>query len=285
MATRNGTETGKMPVVTLLHEYAFPWGSDGWRGAVWAASQRLTLIPVVSTSSGLVVTVEDRAKWLREQGWLPDRAIVTTPVFSNLPEPRTPAPPPQGFGSLRIGMFGYPTSSVSLIAEAMALVAATGITAELSLLGAPGPNTSVSEAWQRAGTAAGLGEALGFTGVLDQEALADEIERCDILIFDDGEGGGPSSRKATLAAMLASGRPVVAVDGPKTWSTLAQDGSVWLVAHEPTELKDALVQLANDSVRRNELGARSRAFYQHHQARAVVATQVLQLLRDCSHLA
>ena len=271
-----------LPVVTVLHEYAYPWGRNGWRGALWAASQRLALVPVVATSSGLVVTVEERVEWLRQRCWLPRRAAVMTPVFSTLAE--SLAPSTRGFGSVRIGMFGYPTSSASLITEAMALFRTAGITAELSLLGSPGPNTAVGETWRRAGTAACLGDSMRFTGVLEKEALASEIGLCDILIFDDGDGDGPTSRKTTVAAGLASGRPVVAVDGPKTWSTLAQDGSVWLVAREPTALKSALLQLANDSSRREALGARGRAFYQCHQAPAVIVPKVVELLRECSHL-
>src|SRR5579862_7724478 len=115
----------KLPIVTVLHEYAYPWGSNSWRGAVWAASQRLALMPLVRASSGLVVTVEERAAWLRERCWLPRRATLITPVFSTLPETATSSS--RRIGSIRVGMFGYPMSSAQLITEAMALVRATGI--------------------------------------------------------------------------------------------------------------------------------------------------------------
>jgi glycosyltransferase involved in cell wall biosynthesis len=183
---------------------------------------------------------------------------------------------------MRIGIFGYPAASASLIAAAMERVFAAGIAAELWLLGAPGPNSDAGEAWRQAGRLAGLGERLGFTGILAPEVLACEVGRCDILVFDDGDG--PSSRKTTLAAMLDSGRPVVAIDGPRTWSTLAQDGSVCLVPRQPAALADALLRLAHDASLRDELGARGRAFYQRHQARSVVAASVAKLLRECSHL-
>jgi hypothetical protein len=198
----------RVPVVTVLHEYAFPWGSNGWRGVVWAAAQRLALAAVVGASSGLVVTVDERAEWLGQRVWLPDRSTVITPVFSNLPEDLT-LPSPR-FGPMRIGMFGYPISSAPLITEAVAHARATGVAAELWLLGSPGPDTAVGEVWRQAGTTADLGGTMAFTGVLGPEALANELRRCDILFFDDG--AGPASRKGTLAAALASGRPVVAVD-------------------------------------------------------------------------
>ncbi len=269
------------PVVTVLHEYAFPWGRKGWQGAVWAASQRLVLPAIVGASSGLVVTVEERAAWLRQRAWLPHRATVVAPVFSNLPETFTPPVP--RLGSIRVGMFGYPTSSAQLITEAIESIRKTGIAAELWLLGAPGPNTGVGEAWRRAGDFAGLGEAMGFAGILRPEALASEVSRCDILVFDDVDG--QSSRKTTLAAALASGRPVVAIDGPDTWAMLVHDESVRLVGRQPAELAAVLLRLVSDSTERDDLGARGKAFYERHQARSVVAATVAGLLREQSILA
>ena len=34
----------KLPLVTLLHEFVYPWRRDGVRGAAWALSQRALLI-------------------------------------------------------------------------------------------------------------------------------------------------------------------------------------------------------------------------------------------------
>jgi len=268
----------RVPVVGVLHEFVFPWGRHGWKGTAWAASQRLALPAVVAVSSRLLVTVEDRAAWLREQRWLPCRPTTVVPVFSCLPESLVP-PIPQKSGPMRIGMLGYPKASARLITEAMEYVRATGISAELWLLGAPGQDTSAGEAWRRAGGAASIDEAMKFTGIVRPERLADEIAHCDILIFDDTFG--PSSRKTTLAAILVSGRPVVAIDGPSTWSLLAEAGAVRLVARNPRALGEALLQLANDDAKREELGARSRAFYERHQSRRVVAAAVLQLIWEC----
>jgi hypothetical protein len=225
--------------VTVLHEYALPWGKNGWRGVIQGAAQRFALPPVVSTSSALVVTTDERADWLRRRIWLPRRATAIAPVFSNLPDAFTV--PPQSAGPMRIGMFGYPPSSAPLIAGAMARLLSGGTAAELWLLGTPGPNTTVGEAWRQAGTGAGIGAALRFTGVLRPAALAGELSRCHILVFDDGDR--PSSRKGTLASALASGRPVVAVDGARTWSTLVRDGAIRLVTREPAALGDTLLSV------------------------------------------
>ena len=54
-----------------------------------------------------------------------------------------------------------------------------------------------------------------------------------------------------------------------------------LVARNPRALGDALFQLANDPASRDELGARSRAFYERYLSRDVVAAAVLQLLWNC----
>src|SRR5437763_2841129 len=37
----------RAPVILMLHELAYPWTHGGWRGKVWALTQRAMLVPVM----------------------------------------------------------------------------------------------------------------------------------------------------------------------------------------------------------------------------------------------
>ena len=82
-----------------------------------------------------------------------------------------------------------------------------------------------------AGREGRVGDALSFSGPLPAQDLSDELAACDLLLFADDPG--PSSRKGTLAASLASARPVIAIDGPQGWSELAEAGAVRVVPADP----------------------------------------------------
>src|SRR5262245_2104563 len=77
----------RIPLVTILHEFAYPWGRDGLRGATWAVTQRAELVEVMRASDALLTTTDFQADWLRSRPWLARRPIAVAPVFSNLPAP------------------------------------------------------------------------------------------------------------------------------------------------------------------------------------------------------
>ncbi|MGH9169503.1 MAG: hypothetical protein ACRD0Z_01285 [Acidimicrobiales bacterium] len=264
-----------VPVVTVLHELVYPWGHKGLTGTLWASSQRMALPAVVGVSAGLVVTVEERASWLQSRPYLPRRPVVTSPVFSNLPEVTVSR---RLNGDIRIGMFGYPGSSAKLVAAALSRILGGGQPAELLLLGSPGPGSPAAAEWESAGACSGTTGALRFSGVLPPEQLASEMAGCDMLLFHDGDG--PVSRKGTLAAALASGRPLVAVDGPHTWPALVAERAVRLVPPDAELLAAALIDLAGDARSREALGARGRSFYDRNQGIGVVASSIAAFIEE-----
>lgn len=73
-----------LPVVAILHEFAYDWGRRGWRGTLWALTQRIALAPIVRRSAALLVTTESRDRWLASKLWLPPRLTMVAPVFPNL---------------------------------------------------------------------------------------------------------------------------------------------------------------------------------------------------------
>ena len=74
-----------IPVVTVLHEFVYPWRHGGLRGKVWAITQRALLIDVMRSSTAVLLTTDFRARWLELRPWIPRRPTAVAPVFSNLP--------------------------------------------------------------------------------------------------------------------------------------------------------------------------------------------------------
>lgn len=255
------------PLVVVLHEYVFPWRRNGWRGALWGTTQRLALPAVTARSHALVVTVEDRARLLQANRWMPPKAIHALPVFSNLP-PR-PAGRSVVAGAPRIGVFGFPSSAAPLTMAAMSRLHEAMPLAELWLLGVPGADSPAGKIWLQSAQARGIATAVHFSGPLPPAELADELVRCDLCVFNNGSG--PSSRNGTLAALLAAGTAVVAVDGPNTWRALVEAEAVHLVPPHPSPLADALIQLLGDPSSRAALGDRGLRFYRSNQDRRVIA--------------
>jgi glycosyltransferase involved in cell wall biosynthesis len=270
----------RAPVIAVLHELAYPWRRGGWRGTAWALTQRALLFDVMRTSTAAIVTADFRSEWLGSRRWLPRRPLRVAPVFSNLPPPLpSPAalPRPDCTGRT-IGLFGYSYegAAVSLVLGALARLADRGIEARLMLLGAPGPTSQSGEAWLAAARAQGVAHALSFSGALPAQELSDALAACDVLLFADASG--PSSRKGTLAASLASGSPVVAVDGVRRWPELIQSEAVQIAAPASHALADAIGALLADEGLRKALGTRGEAFARERMGVARTAEVVMDLL-------
>jgi glycosyltransferase involved in cell wall biosynthesis len=307
-----------IPVVTVLHEYAYPWRHGDLRGKVWAITQRALLIDVIRSSAAALLTTDFRVRWLESRPWLPRQPAAFAPVFSNLPPPAggssaggssaggpsaggrsaglptTPSdplgsrldpshPPPDLEPSAHraqsvIGLFGYSYegAALSLVLDAIALLAKRGVAPRLVLLGAPGRTAAVAGTWRREARARGIEHALEFSDTLPAQDLSDALAACDLLLFVDA--AGPSSRKGTLAASLASGRPVLAIDGPRRWLELVWAEAAAVVEPTALALADAMDELLGDDAAREALGARGRAFAEERMGVARTAEAVRKLL-------
>lgn len=270
----------RLPLLAFMHELAFPWRLRGWRGRVWALSQRAVLIDALRSCDGAIVTTDQRAAWLASRRWLARRPLRMAPVFSNLPPPSPAARTARERERPRLGLFGYDyhPQSIALALDAAALLRERGGRVELALLGAPGPCSSLAESWRAAARARGLEDALSFAGPLPAQRLSDELASCDALLFADRPG--PASRKSTLAGSLASGRPVIATDGPQAWAELARSQALCLVPARAAALADALERLLERPERLEALGARGRAFAERRMGARYSAEVVAGLLRE-----
>jgi glycosyltransferase involved in cell wall biosynthesis len=248
----------RVPVITLLHEFVFPWTLAGLQGKLWAVSQRMRLIGVINASAAVAVTTQRRAEWVESRRWLARRRLAVVPVFSNLPA--ASAAPQRDLEHRVLGLFGYAygEATVQLVLDALHLLQERGLPVRLVLLGAPGARSASGERWLERAREHGVVEALWFSGTLSAQELSDRLAACEILLFADP--AGPTSRKTTLAASLASARPVVALDGPQRWNELIEDGAARVVAPTAQALAGALELLLGDEQQRASLGARGRDF-------------------------
>jgi glycosyltransferase involved in cell wall biosynthesis len=264
------------PLVGFLHEYAYPWRRGGLRGKAWALSQRAALTAVMRACAGAVVTDAERERWLDSRHWLARRPLAVAPVFSNLPAFDGTLAPAGG----QIGLFGYSHEGVrvEITLDALRLLQERGLEGRLLLLGAPGRRSAAGERWLAGADARQLAHPPSFSGVLPARELAGQLAGCEVLLCADRPG--PTSRKTTLAASLASGRPVVALDGRLTWPELVRAGAAKVVAARPQALADALGELLEDGSGRASLGARGREFAAEHMSVEHSAAVVARLLRE-----
>jgi len=266
-----------IPVLAFMHELAYPWGLGGWRGRAWALTHRAVLRGLVGACAAIVVTTDFREEWLASRRWLPARPLGFAPVFSNLPPP---AARPRGAGGARVlGLFGYSYDAGcdALVLDAVSLLAERGFEIELRLLGAPGRQSPLAESWLAKAAARGLEQALTFAGPLPPQELSDALAACEVLLFADSTG--PSCRKGTVAGALASGRPMVATDGPRTWRALLECEAAQVVPARAAALADAVAALLADEASREALGARGRAFAEGQMGVERSAQVVAGLLR------
>jgi glycosyltransferase involved in cell wall biosynthesis len=165
-----------------------------------------------------------------------------------------------------------------LIVEALRRLQDRGADARLLLLGAPGASSTAAAEWLAAARGAGLAREPALSGTLPPQSLSDALAACEVLLFVDPIG--PNSRKTTLAASLASGRPVLALDGPRRFGELAEARAAEIVAPEAAAVADALAGLLGDGARRELLGARGREFAERSMSAERAARTVARLLRE-----
>ncbi len=221
----------RIPLLSVLHELVYPWNYAGWRGKVWALSQRALLIELVRAS---------------------------------------PA----------IGLFGYAyeRAAAPLILDALAILRRRGIHARLRLLGAPGASSAAANEWREGARVRQLDDRLSFLGPLPAQELSNALAACEVLLVSDESG--PNSRKGTLAGSLASGRPVVAIDGPRSWRRVVETGAVALAQPNAGALADTLQELLSDTRSREALGARGRSFSEREMGLNLTVRAVTELLAE-----
>jgi glycosyltransferase involved in cell wall biosynthesis len=265
-----------VPVVALLHEFAFEFGEGGARGTTWAATHRIALRMLWPALAGAIATTEERRAWLLSRRWLADRPVLFLPVCSNLPTPARPTP--RG-NQPTIGVFGYATDEAraALVVAALARLRGGGLATRLVLVGAPSPSSPAGRVWSEAAERAGF-DGLEFTGILDSADLAAVLASVDVVLSVDR--AGPMSRKGTLAASLSLAKPVVAISGPQTWQQLVKEQAVLLVPPRADGIAAVLESLLSDVMARTSQGGRGAAFYARWMQPERLGAETLSFLSE-----
>jgi glycosyltransferase involved in cell wall biosynthesis len=173
-----------------------------------------------------------------------------------------------------VGVFGFGNDDarVDLITQAVARVCDPD--SLLLLIGQPGPSSAVGQKWSEAAREAGC--SIEFTGETDLEAISDALSAASLVVFPDD--GGPSPRRTTLAAALAYGKAIVALDGKETWDEFRLSHAVALVSPTIVCLAEEIRRLINDEALRVELGTRASRFYARRMSAEVVAAEFADIL-------
>lgn len=248
------------PVILFAHEFAYPWGRRGWRGLVHAASQRIALVSLLLSADAVVVTTPDRVHWIQTRWWLPRRPVACAPVFPTITPCSSGRLVEEVVGRVGILGFGAENLAAELVTAAIEHAAREVEGAHLLLIGAPGEESAAGQRWCRAAEAAGC--ALSFTGVLDRAQASRELSACQVVIVADL--AGPTSRKTSLAAALAHGRAVIALNGPQVWTELVKERAVVLAEAAVAPLAERLASLLSDDADRKAIGGRGLAFADRH---------------------
>ncbi|MGI8983046.1 MAG: glycosyltransferase family 4 protein [Acidimicrobiales bacterium] len=274
----------KCRVVSVLHELAYTYrpGLDPPRARVKALAQQLALRAVLAGSDEVVVTTDRRAAALAK-GTAGRRAGVRViPVFPTIPtEPLSRVTPEPTGRPLTLAVPGYAGDGVraDVLVEALSLIGPAE-DVRVVLIGAPGAESPGGHRWSALASQHGVEHSLEFTGVVDPPEFSRRLAQSTVVVLVNEEG--PSSRKTTLAAALAHGRPVVSLDGYNRWDQLIEAGAVWVVPCDPAALASSVARLRDSPVEREALGARGAAFAEAWMSLPRVADAFLELLTGAS---
>jgi colanic acid biosynthesis glycosyl transferase WcaI len=92
---------------------------------------------------------------------------------------------------------------------------------------------------------------------------------------------GEASLPSKSFSILASGRPLIACvdEGSDLWRLVERSGAgIGVPPEDPAALAQAIVELKNNPARREQMGARGRAYALAHHSPQAAAEQVEQLL-------
>ncbi len=262
-----------VPVITVLHELQPARRSSDLRVALHWATQRIALRAVLAGTSTPVVTMDRRADRLRQLGRADVRVV---PVFSNIPVVAAAAP--EVHERFTIGVLGFKSDNMRPEVLFGALQQLGWHDVRVSILGGPGPDSPAAGQWRDAAEAAGVGDLVHFSGILSADELSRRIQGCDV--FAQMDALGASSRRGTIAAVLAHGRPMVTLDGPDRWNALAAADAVCTVPVDEVAFAEALDRLRRSPTELADLGARAASFYERCMRPEMAAQAVAGMVRE-----
>lgn len=250
------------PLWVMFHEVAFPFSWRPLKYAVLAGVNRLMARLIAAAAARLFVSIPAWGELVRRlcpgsppAEWLPiPSTLPTTADPSAVAAVRRRYAPD---GTVLVGHFGtYGPLIAPLLEGVIRTVAARQPAARFLLLGRGA--CAFRDRLVKADPT--LHERLAaLAGQLTSEVAAG-LNACDLLVqpYPDGV----SSRRTTVMAGLANGRPVVTNLGPLSEPVWTEGAVAAAARPDPTALADLLTHLLNDPAARTELAARAAALYQ-----------------------
>ena len=274
-------------LIVLFHEVAFPFQKGPVRHRVLAIIQQCMANLLVAVAYRILVTT---TAWLPRLRGVSGRAVITLPVFSNLPESVDAQPVEQcrqrwlqrtGAQNL-VAHFGTYGSGISdlLLATINQLPDPMVPTTAFLLIGRR------AGAWLQQSEVL-LGERVARCHVVDATdalALATTLAACDVALqpYPDGI----TTRRTTAMSALALGVPLVSNDGLLTDACWRADQPCAVLAGGPNgaTLAAALGEILQRPLAdRKAAGEHGRQWYTLHASRARAATLVKQIVAECLH--
>ena len=248
----------------------------------WAAGLLLLLDRVALTRSTAVVSLTDH--FLRELalvGWMPEQTAVIPDAFDPLiyqPRERDAARTRLGLDAqaLLVVYAGMTFSHRGLdrLVQAFADAAIDG--SRLLLVGGrPREIAALAAQIERLG----LGASVALTGPQPQSVVADYMAAADILAIPDTVTDITAS-PLKLFEYMAMARPIISVDLPALREVLDERAARFVRRGDVADLRDALLELADDRERRTEMGAAAL----HQSGPWTYAARAERIARLCDRL-
>jgi glycosyltransferase involved in cell wall biosynthesis len=250
-------------VRVMFHEPFFYFAFERpWRNAL-AVTQRLMAALLIRASSSLYFSTENWFRYLAPYGPVSNAAVLPVPATIAVDPPaalvaawRSRVPHDADVVVGHLGSYGAHVGAGlrkvlpaiwSLLPRAQVLLIGEGSRAFTEKIRGRAPR----------------GASVEGTGRLSSVDAAAALGACDVLIAPYPDG--VTTRRTSVMAALASGRPVVTTDGALTEPIWRDTGAVALApAGDPASFAQAVRQLASDPLLRASLGGRGRRIYDEH---------------------
>lgn len=255
-----------VPLAVMVHE--------GWvemadpRTALIGAWQRVQLRALLRLADAVMTSTESLATEI-------GRAAVHVPVAANIePQPRSPKTAREPLGldrPIKVALLGrgHPSRALDHAEAAIAALARAHSPEKVGVLnlGADAPPLRVPP-----------GVAVISPGAQDERELSNALSASDVVLLPLIDG--VSTRRSSLMAALAHGRPVVGLIGKSTDALLADaEEAVTLTrAGDSAEFAQASVDLAGDPERMRSTGEAGRRLYESQFDWPVLARRVGEVL-------
>ena len=259
-----GLARAGMTVDVMVHEPFLSFGGGSWRQPAAAAIHRAMAALLLSRARRAWVSIPAWAGRLKP--WAPGRvAFAWLPVPSNIPVVHDDG----GVESVRkaltadsvtlVGHFGtYGGATVPSLEPALVEILRRRPDVAVVLIGRDSDGFRTRLLRQDPSAAA----RVFSTGAIDHAAVSRHLQACDVLLQPYVDGA--STRRGTLMAALAHGRPVVSTVGSLSEAFWAEeDGRALRVvaAGDHDALSEAVLRLLDDPHRRHGLGLAARGLY------------------------